>query len=135
MQSIARFILLIIGHLVIEHKSFKLLAQLINCVLYYKAFHKIVWGEEQDSFMDKGEEKTLIVYPGAIIEYQEKVAFKIPPSIYPTQVDIKLLYDKNLREFRVCCYQTSVIEPDRRIRGLAALLESKVPVAKSKQAR
>ena len=75
--------------------------------------------------MDR-DEKKLIVYPGAIINYQEKVAFKIPPSIYPTQVDIRLFYDKTLREFKALCSQTSVVVPERRIRGVAALLEDQV---------
>jgi len=83
--------------------------------------------EDQVAFMES-ESRALIVYPGAIVNYQEKVAFKIPPSIYPTHIDIKLFYDKELKEFRALCSQTSVIQPERRIRGLAALLEDQVPV-------
>jgi len=77
------------------------------------------------------EGQQLIVYPGAIIDYQEKVTFTVPASNYPTQVDVKLFYDKNKKEFRAVCYQTSVVRPERRIRGIAALLEDSVPVVQN----
>ena len=80
--------------------------------------------------MSKDKNK-LIVHPRALINYQKKVVFKIPPSIYPTQIDIRFLYDKSLRELKAQCCQTSVIQPDRRIRGIAAVLEDQVPVAKA----
>jgi len=79
------------------------------------------------------EDKQVIVHPSTLIEYHENISFKIPPSLQPTDIYIKLAYNKISQEIRAVCYQNQVIKPERRVTGVAAILESIVPVPKAER--
>ena len=67
--------------------------------------------------------RTINIDPLALQDYRETLTFKIPPSKYYTGIEIKLNFNENTKQVKAVCVFSAVVDPIRRVQGLAHILE------------